>query len=591
MSICERLFSNLFIPFIVILVGHLLTFTDGMDIKILTTKIVTTFVLTSLIQCFKCIPILRYWIILYFFLTPYMFAAAFHVFIRDNANVKEHNVSSIYIFVSMILSLVCFEILNRFNIYTKTSDSIIRLLWKRRSEVILTIVCWCLFIFLCWFLYMNYILDSGLCLQLKKKISRRYISNIDAELQLHNPETILGRLNAADGIPITIPNSFDRGKTYTFDKQFPICRRKLKKYTGEDLKLSCHWHMNNHESTEYNARWTLNGTGIINSDRITITSFTTEHFYSDILRVSEIDKNDYGEYQLWISFDETNDKIQNNRNTYYMIAIMFLIQADDILNYVYVPVGNAVLLRYMFPFHNLIANGNFSSIECQIESKLLGKIKFTKQSKRFSKGCSIFTNIVLWLFDINRADCTTTDGQTNCNFYMCTPSVSFGKHSIIFMRNYFNVTTKLNRHVEVVLPTKYIILPEESNYSNNQNEYQMVKDINEIDLSYEEMYLFLRKIFEWILVLSIYCFSIVFCRILLKKINEFFFNISSILSRYVLGTESEFNMFRNKSNIGCLGNIIENPLNSNMQKKHITIISTDQDNEFMTKIVSVLEKK
>ncbi|CAC5387559.1 unnamed protein product [Mytilus coruscus] len=359
-----------------------------MDIKILTTTIVTTFVLTTLIQLFKCIPIARYWIILYFILTPHMVSATFYVFIKVNANVKEQNVSS---------------------------------------------------------------------------------------------------------------DSFDRGRTYTFDKRFPICKRKLKQYIGEDLKLSCLWHfihMNNHQSTEYNARWTLNGSGIVNSDRITLTSFTIEHFYSDILRVSSIDKNDYGEYQLWISFNETNDKIQNNRNTYYMIAQMFLIQADDILNYVYVPVGNAVLLRYMFPFDNLIAKGNFSSIECQIESKLIGKITFTNQSERFSQGCSRFTYIVLTLFDINRADCATTDGQGNCNFYMCTSSISFGKHSIIFMGTIFNVTTKLNQRVEVVLPTKYIVLSEETNYSNNQSEYQVVKDINEIDLSYEEKHLFIRNASE-----------------------------------------------------------------------------------------------
>lgn len=102
-------------------------------------------------------------------------------------------------------------------------------------------------------------------------------------------------------------------------------------------------------------------------------------------------------------------------------------------------------------------------------------------------------------------------------------------------------------------------------------------------------HLFTRNASAFIVLLFVYCFSIFFCRILLTKIIIFIFNISCILSRYVLGSKTGLSLCISKSNNGCLGKIIENPLNSNMPKEHVLIISTDTDNEFITKIIPVVE--
>ncbi|CAC5386280.1 unnamed protein product [Mytilus coruscus] len=140
---------------------------------------------------------------------------------------------------------------------------------------------------------------------------------------------------------------------------------------------------------------------------------------------------------------------------------MFLIPADEILN---VPVGNAVLLRFIFPFANIIENSH-CSFEYQIESKLIGKTTPMKQNKRFSKGCSSFTNLALWTIDINQLEFETTDYQTHMHFNVCicTPSISFGMHSslvedgakennkiLLIKRDHCNISDNLEKKFECI---------------------------------------------------------------------------------------------------------------------------------------------
>lgn len=264
---------------------------------------------------------------------------------------------------------------------------------------------------------------------------------------------------------------------------------------------------------------------------------------------------------------------------------MFLHQPDDIISYVYVPVGNIVLLRYIFPFEG--SGGNFS-FEYSIQSKLIGETSLSTQLERFAKGCSIITQLVHRNIEINQIKFWMFDNHVS-QVLLCTPSISFGKHSIIGNRTFFNQITQSKQSVQFVLPYTYIIMLE-SPYiieTKSYDKYQTTKDINLIDLSDEEKLLYIRNIDEsWNLIL-LYGLSIFLVRILHIYMIKIHYILCTVVLRYVFRFPDKICSNSYKSS---LGNINDNPTENYKGKTDILIISEETDHEFMKKISTCLEK-
>ncbi|CAC5387571.1 unnamed protein product [Mytilus coruscus] len=423
---------------------------------------------------------------------------------------------------------------------------------------------------------------------------------LDSVLSLANPitdtgyncpvkETVLGRLNKIDGISAFKFHSRVGGIESGFTAEYPLCRRTYKQFIGEDVTFECQldaWYRTHSRNKDYKAKWILNRLEIVNEKRFSMTCNTIGYSYAEILRVSSIDENNFGEYQLWFSYNITHSNMQNHTLMEYMIAQMFLYQADFIVNYVYVPVGNAVLLRYMIPFDSFLADDALR-FEYETDSKLIGKTTLEKQSKRFEEGCTIFTNIVLWDVAVNKLK---WDYYQNCmTILLCTPSISFGKHSITVSKFFLDKTANSKQLEKVFLPTKYIVLPEKPFYTENQSydEFQTVKDINAIDLSNEEKNWFFRNLSEFVRMMFLNCLLLFIGENIFKFLKHVNPILYAVLCQYVLGYTDGFIW---NSNSGYLGNIIENPNYSDMTKYDILCISTENDHSFIQKLIPCLEK-
>lgn len=325
------------------------------------------------------------------------------------------------------------------------------------------------------------------------------------------------------------------------------------------------WYFDFIRKIEYKAKWTLNGSEIISKGPITITCDKIGNGYVDVLNILSIKEYHFGKYQLWFSFNIMNSTMKNFTMIEILIAQLYLFQADDIVSYVYSPVGNAVILRYYIPLSVLSAflrDGNFT-FEYEIDSKLIGKTTLDKQSSRLILGCSIFTTIALWNYKLNKIELATNHSRRYFSICLCTPSISFGIHSIIFRKFFFNKTAKSKQNVRLVLPTKYIVLPEKSCFikNNSYDKYKTAKYTDGIDLSHEEKYLFIRNMSELFKILCAYCFAIIFFKktyTFMKNINAIFCNV---FCKYILGYTNKNTL---NSHNDCLGNIIETPKYINM---------------------------
>lgn len=192
------------------------------------------------------------------------------------------------------------------------------------------------------------------------------LTDIQIELKLHEHEPGHCSLDETEEISTIRVHSRDNEIISEFGKEYPICRRKLTKNIGEDLRFVCQWntwYFDYMRNVEYKAKWTLNGSEIISKDPITMTCNTIGYGYADVISISSIKDNHFGKYQLWFSFNLMNSTFKNFPMMEIMIAQIYLFQANNIVSYVYSPVGNVVLLRYNIPFSKLgifLPDGNIS---------------------------------------------------------------------------------------------------------------------------------------------------------------------------------------------------------------------------------------
>lgn len=577
MSIFERLLLLVVIPVVIILVGHLLSYTDLIDVKVLFTTVLWTFMIDFILEFFKNIPILRNRIFLYAYFTPYIVSIAVQLCIVELVASKE-SLSSICVFSSMILSLVWCQISHYFKNSTRNFRVFIRHLLHRKSQTILKCIVWIIIIFMFggMFTYGWKHINSNHSSLGIKTIHDRYVSNFDTEFHGYEKDTIITKINETDRILSKKTYDGDGRSIFQFDKRFPLCRRKFTQFISEDTTFVCIWPIVLFDDRDYIAKWRLNGSDLLNKKTIIPTCNKSENSNAEILKFSSIEENDFGEYQLWISFNQMDSNTDKNTMTNYLIAQMFLFQAEDILTYAYVPVGNALYLKYFFPFENLFRD-YYVSFEYRIESKLIGAISHVKQSQRFSNGCSVLTSIFY-------------ENQGEYMFYydkyvyvdLCTPSISYGRHSIICNLTRLDKTLKSKQHVELASPMHYMVLPYKSLYISNASydEYQAAQDIDNIDLSYEEMYLFLRNITEVFWLLTLNSSYILMCMLLLGTMNKMHLLLYSALHKFVFGYNVRVTQERR----------VEEPLYNNKHQKDVMIISTGDDNVFIQEIKSSLEK-
>ncbi|CAC5386283.1 unnamed protein product [Mytilus coruscus] len=412
-----------------------------------------------------------------------------------------------------------------------------------------------------------------------KTIRYRYVTNIEREFHGYEKDTILEKIDETDRILTMKTYDLDGRSIFKFDKGCPFCRRKFKQFISQDTTFVCIWPMVLFNDGDNIAKWTLNGSDFLNKITIIPTCNKSENSNAEILKFSSIEENDFGEYRLWISFYQMDSNTKKYTMKHYLIAQMYLFQAEDILTYAYVPVGNALFLKYFFPFENVLRDYTYS-FEYRIESKLIGVISHVKQSQRFSNGCSVLTSIVSG----NLVESMLFYYDEYVYVVLCTPSISFGMHSIFFNFTRLDKTLESIQHVELASPMKYMVLPYKSLYISNASydEYQAAQDINDIDLSYEEKHLFLRNITDVFWLLTLNSFLILICMLLLGTLNKMHLLVYTGLHKFVFGYNTGVTHI---SNNGCLERRIEEPLYNNIHQKDVMIISTGDDNVFIHEIL------
>lgn len=258
------------------------------------------------------------------------------------------------------------------------------------------------------------------------------------------------------------------------------------------------------------------------------------------------------------------------------------------INYVHVPVGNAVLLKYKLPFANSVGNNSFT-FEYKIDSQNIGETTLERHSKLFSAGGSIFTKLILRNIKTNQLEYDMNDDQKYLKVYLCTPAISFGKHSTIVNRTILNQTDK------IMLSTKYIILPKKLNCIENENcdEHLMANDVDKIYLLYEESTLFQWNTCHRVVLWLISCISFTIFIKSYKMVNKKICNVCNVCTvfcNYVLGHQ---NGSKSQSNLDGLGIIItlETPTNSYMDNSDVLIFSTEHDNEIVQTICHGLQNQ
>lgn len=303
-------------------------------------------------------------------------------------------------------------------------------------------VCFFLIVFICGYVFwcfISYAIDKY---QIIIPYTSIGLADIEIESKLHEHKSGHCYLDETEEISTIRVHSRDSWVVSEFGNEYLICRRKLAKNIGEDLRFVCKWntwYFDFMRNLEYKAKWTLNGSYIMSKDPITMTCGTIGHCYADVISISSIKDNRFWKYQLWFSFNSINSTCKNFTMMEIMIAQMYLWRAKDIISYFYSPVENAVLLRYNIPFSKLstlLPDGNIS-IKYEIYSKLIGKTTLNNQFLRFKLGYSIFTTIALWKYKINRIEFVANHPNKYFSICLCTPSIALRTHSYILLVKLF----------------------------------------------------------------------------------------------------------------------------------------------------------
>lgn len=468
----EYVILTFIFPFVFILFGHLLSYNDHLKLNRVVSCYLFTFVFNLIIQ--------RFWIFQYLLLVPCIALCTVDLLLNDIIN------EDLYLLYGIILSVIWYHSVCHSDIFRGNFITFIKRQWNNKSANIIWSVLWLLNV-----LFVMCVFDYGTKFVMEQSFGR-FVTNIDtnSNSNLQGKMKVLGKIDGTDKISEMKHAKWDRDDLSNLDNISPTCRRKYERYIGEKVMFECKWNTADVQITDYSVFWTINGSEIDKTERISLTENKNGDFHAHALIVLSINEKDFGEYNLWASVNQTNNNIQQCTVGDFLIAHMILTEAAGKINYVHVPVGNAVLLKYELPFENSVDDNSFT-FEYKIDSKLIGEISLERHSERFSTGCSIFTKLILRNIKTNQLEYGMTNDQKHIQVYICTLALSFGKHSVIVSRTVLNQTDK------ITLPTKFIILPKKFNCIENENcdEHLMTNDNERIDLLYEESNLLKFNIF------------------------------------------------------------------------------------------------
>lgn len=411
-----------------------------------------------------------------------------------------------------------------------------------------------------------------------------YVTFNEAEFIRQNLNVELKQANPGDSIRIDTDynQSF-----YKNDKRFPICKRLFRRYFGEDVKMECNWPIEFVKILNYETKWTHNGKEIAHSIRKKTTSLSGNN-RSDTLSIFIISKSDYGKYHLWVSGQSTENYIQKYRQINYMIAFMVLTPIYKMISYVYVPVGNGLVLDYQVDYS---FETNITGWEYKIENSLTGTSAFRGKYDRLFDGCSLLSYLLMQLLiaivgrndTINKPTISQmTNTEINVIAILCATEVLYGKHYIQISREFYNETSKTKQNVTTALNFVYIVLPAKSIniYNINYEKYSTtlkVEDIERSDLIHESRIWFIRQIIEVILFFFIVFYIFKLCKYYINQFDTQW--ISTVLLKSC-GVKY--------SNRYSLGNIFnENEWHNN--EYDCLVISTENDNDSAKSIITCLE--
>ncbi|VDI31710.1 Hypothetical predicted protein [Mytilus galloprovincialis] len=416
-----------------------------------------------------------------------------------------------------------------------------------------------------------------------------YVTFNKAEFLRLNLNVELKYAHPGDSIRFDMDNN---QSLYKNDIRFPICKRLFRRYIGEDVTIECKWDIKFVNILNYETKWTHNGKEIAHSIRKKITSISGEYIF-ETLRILLISGGDYGKYQLWVSGHPTENHIKEYRKINYMIAYMFLTPIHHMISYVYVPVGNGLILDYQvdYSFETKIVGWEY-----KIENSLTGTKALHEKYDRLFDGCSLFSYILMQTlmtilggkYHINKPNTSRmTNNVINVNAILCTTEVLYGKHSINILREFYNETEKSKQIVTTALNFVYIVLPAESfnMYNINYEKYNTtlkVEDIERSDLIHESRIWFIRQIIEIVSVIVSAFYILKFC-----KYYTYLFDTHWVSTIYT--TWFNRGKVEHLSNNG-LGNIFnENEWHN--YEFDVLVISTENDNDFIMKnsIITCLE--
>lgn len=100
-------------PLLIILVGHLLIFKDGITLISLITTIRSMITIKFILLCFKRIPFVRNWMFLNFFLTPFVVCFAVFCQFFIDPSLRAITWKPVYLFCSITLSLLSYYFLSQ----------------------------------------------------------------------------------------------------------------------------------------------------------------------------------------------------------------------------------------------------------------------------------------------------------------------------------------------------------------------------------------------------------------------------------------------------------------------------------------------
>lgn len=413
-----------------------------------------------------------------------------------------------------------------------------------------------------------------------------YVTFNKAEFIRQNLNVELKQANPGDSI--RIDTDYNQS-LYKNDKRFPICKRLFRRYFGEDVKMECSWPIEFVKILNYETKWTHNGKQIAHSIRKKTTSLSGNN-RSDTLSIFIISKSDYGKYQLWVSGQSKKNYIQKYRKINYMIAFMVLTPIYKMISYVYVPVGNGLVLDYQVDYS---FETNVTGWEYKIENSLTGTSAFREKYDRLFDGCSLLSYLLMQLLiamvgrndTINKPTISQmTNKEINVIAILCTTEVLYGKHYIQMSREFYNETSNTKQNVTTALNFVYIVLPAESIniYNMNYDKYNTtlkVEDIESSDILYESRIWLIRQIIEVIL------FSLSAYHIL--KLCKYYTNQ---FDRQWVSTALLKSCGVKYSSCNSLG-YISKENEWHIYEYDVLLISTENDNDFAKSIITCLEDK